>query len=135
MIIFLDDEERRISPYVEVCQFAGFDVELIDDVDEAWQRLLGSEPVDALLLDVMMPPGSLYSQRPETLQGIRTGLLLYNEVRRIRPTLPIVVLTQSKDREIDAALRGDRWAVVARKQDLLPDELPNLLSELLGGAR
>jgi CheY-like chemotaxis protein len=136
MIIFVDDEARRMSPYLEACEFAGLEVELLDGLDEAWQRLRdGTKPVDVLLLVVMMPSGSLYSQSPEVLHGIRTGLLFYRDVRKIRLTLPIVLLTQSSDAEVDAAVRDDQWAVVVRKQDLLPSELPNLLREQLRGDR
>lgn len=136
LIMFVDDECRRMSTYVEACAFVGYEVRCIDDVDDVCEDLSKNlEGVGALVLDVMMPVGARFRERPEAEWGVRTGLLLYADIRREKPSLPIILLTQSTDLAIDSAVEKDRLAMVVRKQDLLPFDLPDLLNEFCGSAR
>lgn len=127
MILFVDDEARRIEAYREACELAGLEISFIDDAEKVVEFLRERKSdVQLLVLDVMMPMGSRYN-KPEATFGTRTGLEVLREVRNLAPELPVLLFTQSHDPEIDLMVEGDSRARVARKQDVLPSDLPNLI--------
>ncbi len=131
MILFVDDEERRTEAYREACELAGLKIDFIDDAETVVDFLRDRKAeIQLLVLDVMMPMGSRYN-RPEATFGTRTGLEIFKDVRTLSPTLPVLLFTQSHDREVDLAVEGDDNALVARKQDVLPSDLPALIKQHL----
>lgn len=131
MILFIDDEKRRMSSYLEACQFAGLEVKLIDDPELGWEEFLGSKKsLDLLILDIMLPTGDRFD-RPGSLGGIRTGLELLKDVRKEAPRLPVLLFTQSNDREPDEMIISDPRSYIERKINVLPSELPDLVRKIL----
>jgi CheY-like chemotaxis protein len=99
-------------------------------------RLFASQPVDAIVLDYHL--------------GLLDGLVVANEIKRVRPTIPIVMLADNLDfpdsalRSIDALVtRADGahflWATVhfvlnvkpvQARQEQLPTQAPGILRRL-----
>ena len=74
MILFLDDEERRLSSHVMELRISGYQVNFFKDVSEALTFF--EKHVDAiklLILDIMMPPSGSF-QSEDTEAGLRTGV-------------------------------------------------------------
>lgn len=132
MILFVDDEARRVESYQEACEDAKMEVRVLSNVDKAWRFIeKESSQIELVVLDVMMPTGDRYEGSPAALGGIRTGLSFYRDLRNSHPELPIMILTQSNDGEIDKTVGHDRWTALHRKQSVLPTELPELIRKQL----
>ncbi len=96
-------------PVAEVCKCyldqLGYDVEFASCPRDALQALRqGENPVDAMLSDILMPGGM-------------SGLDLAHQVRRIRPALPIVLMTGFSDCA-DQVVR-DGFPVIRKPFDLV----------------
>jgi CheY-like chemotaxis protein len=98
-------------------------------------RLFASQPVDAIVLDYHL--------------GLLDGIVVANEIKRVRPTIPIVMLADNRDfpdgdlRSIDALVtRSDGthflWATVhfvlsvkpaQARQEKPPTRMPGLLRQ------
>lgn len=130
MILFVDDEVRRTEAYRECCEDRGYKVRALSSVDDAW-AFIEQKPqeIDLVILDVMLPTGDRYAQAAEALGGVRTGLSFYRDLRQKYPELPLMILTQSNDREIDATIAADPQAKLYRKQGVLPTDLPGLIEK------
>ena len=131
MILFLDDEEQRMKPYVEMCIFEGLDVKPIFDPEQAWRLLEeNAGEVELLILDVMMPSGDRFD-RPRALDGIRTGVVFLEEMRKKWVSLPVLLFTSSNDKHLDAIAQQYPRTYLERKQAVLPDQLPNLIKSII----
>jgi DNA-binding response OmpR family regulator len=74
MILFVDDERRRMQSYVEELRFSGYDVEFKSDVDDALIFFNENhEKLELLILDVMMPTGNSFDNQ-QADNGLRTGI-------------------------------------------------------------
>jgi DNA-binding response OmpR family regulator len=123
MILFVDDERRDNTSYLDELRMSGFKVEFRKDVSVAFSFL--SEhlaEIELLILDVMMPRSTLFTEE-ETNGGLRTGLRFYEKVRQIAPTLPIIILTNVSDTSISTMFQDDTNCFFHRKEDRLPFEL------------
>jgi DNA-binding response OmpR family regulator len=79
MRILLVEDERGIADFVErALRAQGHAVEVSADGVEAGQRAVGSD-LDLVILDVMLPG--------------RSGLEILRDIRTIKPTLPVIMLT------------------------------------------
>jgi DNA-binding response OmpR family regulator len=89
--ILVADDEPHIGRVIQLkLERAPYDVTLVGDGRAAMDRIEGDEPIDLILLDIMMPN--------------MTGLDVLREVRRLphRKTTPVIILTakgQDADRE------------------------------------
>ncbi len=92
-ILFVDDERLFMKRYREVLD-DNFTVTFIDNVVEALEFLRGTPSIDALLLDIMMPPAS-QATIVATGGGLNTGLWLLQELKIIYDPwiLPVFILT------------------------------------------
>jgi len=132
MILFVDEEQRRMNSYVEECEVAGFKVSLFSNIDLAWEFLQENRKnIEAVVLDVMLPTGKRFA-RPASLEGIRTGLEFYRDLRNIYTTLPVILFTQSRDPAIDRVAADDPKTSVHRKQQVTPSDLPQIVRFALG---
>lgn len=135
MILFVDDESRRMDPYVETCELSGLETRLIQSVDEAWEFLQGNlAAVELLVLDVMLPTGDRYGQA-ETVGGIRTGVAFFHDVRTLSAALPVIILTQSNDPEIDNVFDNKPRTRLEKKHIRTPSELVDIIRDMLDGAQ
>ena len=79
MRILLVEDERGIADFVErALRAQGHAVEVADDGVEGGHRAVGSD-LDLVILDVMLPG--------------RSGLEILQEIRTVKPALPVIMLT------------------------------------------
>jgi CheY-like chemotaxis protein len=140
MIIFIDDEKRRMSSYAEELEFSlDREVHFETDVDAALDFLNTQDPraIELVILDVMMSPGK-YFQNENTESGLKTGLLLYKKIRSQNKKVPIVIFTNASDAALTKddvtlakTIETDQKCLLLRKEDFLPDEFSKELSILL----
>ncbi len=117
--ILLVDDERMVRRSMEkTLSRAGFYVETAEDVSSAlelFKEELAEEPFDLALLDLNMP-------NFEGVEDSNAGLDLLTELVKLKPDLPVVVLTafDEVERAKDAVNRGARaYFVKGRESGLL----------------
>lgn len=131
MIVFLDDEPERISDYVEALN-KEFPDQVKDHVDiNETLELISNDNVDVIILDVMMPPGPLGMEK--TQDGLRTGTVLYDEIRKMEQgaELPVLILTNVRDPETVIFFKKQKNCEVFSKPDLEPKGLAAQVREIL----
>ena len=77
-VLVVDDDRLVQTTFRALLEPEGYDVVLADDGEQALQ-MLGHHPVDAVLLDVLMPN--------------KDGLETLIEIKRRRPRLPVFVIS------------------------------------------
>jgi len=82
----------------------------------------------AIILDVMMRSGGFAPD--ETNQGLRTGMLVFRELQKICPSVPVVVLTNVSNEETLAGFRDAENVQVLQKLRMPPFELTELLTQI-----
>lgn len=101
MILFIDDEERRMKSYVQELEFSNYNVEFKPDVDSALECLENpKEEIELIILDIMMPTGKKFFNNSQAEKGLRSGICLYQEIRKQKPMLPIVIFTNVYDKKL-----------------------------------
>jgi DNA-binding NarL/FixJ family response regulator len=132
MILFIDDETRRMDSFREELQYH-FQVDFIDQVDRAYEFFQAHlSEIDLLILDIMMVPGKLFSQKEEEW-GLTTGLHFYRLLREKAPNLPIIIFTNKEKTEKE--FRGEPNCLFLRKRDYVPFELVDVVKEFLQECR
>jgi CheY-like chemotaxis protein len=130
MILFVDDEERRVENDIEELRICGYEVHLettIDGAFEYWER--EEHAITAVISDIMMPHGSRLTDK-ETRDGLRSGVALYYAVRLKRQDTPFVFFTNvsflvalsAPDGDLRRRLEegGDPQCHYLEKRDFLP---------------
>jgi CheY-like chemotaxis protein len=149
MILFVDDEPRYISSFVEELEleFGKDKINCSKDVDEALDFFNhNSNEIKIIILDEMMPPGKTF-KNGLTQTGLRTGLFFYKHIRQNFPDLPIIIFTNIPDDytfsdsanhfeigEISKKFKEDidnRKALYLQKEDLFPYELAAIVRKIL----
>ena len=94
-VLVVEDQEQTRRSLTVVLEAAGYKVDGAQDGLEALEVLrlshAGSDPIDLVLTDIVMP----------ALNGVQ----LIQEIRKRRRTLPIVVITGYRDGEMTAQLQ------------------------------
>ena len=88
-ILLVEDNEQVRDFASEILRDAGCDVIKANDAAEALDKL-DSQPIDLMLTDIVMPGQS--------------GIQLANQVRKIRPNLPIVLVTGYSDEMLEGGV-------------------------------
>ena len=117
--------------YAKALEEAGYQVTAVNSADDALSLLETKDPrFDLTILDVMMPPGRRFRDKAH-LKGMRTGIHLALRIAEIIPDLPIVILTNSRDPEIQNRL-GDVRNVyhILWKDETTPFTLVQVLETL-----
>jgi len=127
MILLVDDKPLFIAPLKEAFDAAGFIINLAMTADECIQIVRSRDPIDAIVLDVMLPPGSM--DLPEVDYGMNTGLVLLNMIRESRPFIPIILHSVRDD--LSAVETHDRLTIVASKSGATPAELVKLVESVV----
>lgn len=122
-ILFVDDEKRWVTPYMDELRSLGFDVHYEATVDGAMGFLSNNgDQISLLILDIMMPHGKIL--RPEATQdGLRTGVHFYEQVRERMPDLPVIILTNVSDEDVRKTFERQAHCLFIRKPECLPYEL------------
>jgi DNA-binding response OmpR family regulator len=89
--VLVADDEPHIGRIIQLkLELGPYDVSLVEDGREALERLSGDDPIDVVLLDIMMP--------------YHSGLDVLEEIRKLphRRETPVIILTakgQDADRK------------------------------------
>lgn len=133
MILFIDDEPHYVEVYALELGDAGYKVQLVSDADAALAFIEAYEAdVELVILDIMMPPGRALAGAV-TNKGRRTGARLYEVLRKPRPNLPFVILTNVSDAEIEQQLGSEPNTRVLLKYECLPHELVEAVEAMKPG--
>lgn len=132
MILFVDDEERRMDSYVEELIRSGYNVIFKKDVDQAFDFFENNhEKIELLILDIMMPAGEHFEE-VDTNYGLITGIKFYEEVRQDFIDIPIIVFTNMFDDKIEEKILNDSKAKLLHKEDLLPLDFVSRVKSFIG---
>jgi len=112
LVIVDDDHASEIL--AENLRYLGHEVERFRSADEAMAALDKICTSDLLILDIIMPSsGSLPGA---DVSGSRTvGMLVFQNVRRIKPNLPILAVTATNDPDIIDILRRSPYTTFLAK--------------------
>ena len=123
MILFIDDEKRRMKSYVEELELSSYQVKFISDVDSAVEYFKKyQEKVELIILDIMMPTGNSFNSS-QTGNGLRTGVPFYEEIRKQKPILPIIIFTNVYDEQLLQYIDKDNMTLFCEKDSFIPIEL------------
>lgn len=120
-ILLVEDDSFISGMYQTKLTSMGFEVEIKEDGDSAWERLQQDPLPDLLLLDIVLPKKDGF----EILEGLRA------EART--KELPIVLLTnlgQKPDVERGIKLGADDYVI---KAHYTPSEVVDKINAILGG--
>ena len=131
MILFVDDDRRRMDSYVRELELSGHDVHFESDVDDALSFFIREgHKVKLLILDIMMPPGRYFSNE-STENGLITGTAFYSEISRYQSNVSTVIFTNVSEENLDKEVTTKDSVVFYQKDSLLPFELEKKVRELL----
>ncbi len=92
-ILYIEDEPFHMEYTIASIIDAGFEVEIVDNVEEVPDRLDNSK-FDIILLDMMMDCPSEIFTIAETQSGFLTGKKIYEKyISKLSPVRPVIVLT------------------------------------------
>jgi CheY-like chemotaxis protein len=94
-LLWVDDEIDLLRPHLLVVQGRGYHVDAVANGDDALE-LLRLAPYDLVLLDEHMPG--------------RSGLQVFDELRRLDPLVPVVMVTKSEEDQTMTEAIGRRVA-------------------------
>lgn len=130
-ILFVDDNHTLTGYYVRALEKKGFSVNHVKTIDNAWKIIQQTDfKVSMLILDIMMQPGDRYAKK-DTHEGLRTGALLFDDLKMIHPEVPVVVLTNLSTEQIPANLQNVPNLPVLQKLNTTPIEFADLLQKAL----
>lgn len=104
--LFIEDEQRGVTPYFKELERNDFQCELAKDGDEAIKKL-EREDFDLVSMDVMFPPGK--SLDAETMP-VSAGLRLLQQIRlgkinNCDPNISVIILTAVINQEIEMEIK------------------------------
>jgi DNA-binding response OmpR family regulator len=126
-VLLIDDDLLPTQYYYYALRVKNFDVEHCLEADLARDKWKEFKP-DLVVLDMMMPPG-IRVEAQKTKEGLHSGLLLYEWLRRDFPLTPVVVLTHLLS--AGALFPKDAHLRIVQKAHLPPTQLPVLAEEML----
>ncbi|MBZ8178958.1 hypothetical protein [Oscillatoria salina] len=131
MILFIDDEYRRVKPYIEELELSGYQVEFKDNLDDAlnfWEER--KQEINLIVLDIMMPIGNNFdeSAQQEAECGLKTGIYFYNKYLKSKDT-PVILFTHLSD--VNIPDNEDNQFFLFKKLDYLPYEFVQKVTAIL----
>lgn len=135
-VIFLDDDRMITGFYKEVLeQDHGYTVEAFSRVSGFMKRLDADRNWDAVVLDVMMPHSDFSRfTYAESDDGLLTGVLLVEHVRKLVAGIPIIILTNRVPEDVEGYLTGQSNLHIKTKFEFPPFEFADFLVGLLNEA-
>ena len=132
LVLLVDDDKLPMQFYVKALEEKGFKVRHCLEPGSALEFVgeKGSQ-IDAIILDIMMPPGDRY-EHEHTNEGLRTGVFLLPDLRKYCPNIPVVVLTNVRNPDTLGLFKGKALVEVIQKKDCPPFELAELVDEMVG---
>lgn len=131
LVLVVDDEPVVMQYYVKVFQERGLRARLVTNVDDVFPIMeKHKDEVAAVVIDIMMPPGTRYSER-NSEEGLKTGLLLWRDLRARFTELPMLILTNVTRNDTLGLFAGDPKLRVLRKLDYPPEEAAEVVNEMI----
>ena len=128
-VLFVDDDGDIAIRYQHAIERAGCWVKFCDTVQEALEVAhRGVDQFDVVILDVMLPWGTRYTEA-ETDGGLNTGALLYRDLYHYYPEAHFVVLTAYSHSQVPPGLKHSRVRV-CNKGEYRPSKFAQLISGL-----
>jgi CheY-like chemotaxis protein len=132
MILFVDDEERRMESYIEELRRSNFLVQYEKDVGKALDFFrINYNELELLILDVMMPIGDIFED-VDTNYGLITGIKFYDRVRQDSPNVPIVIFTNMVEDNIQEKIQNDEKVQILHKEEYLPLDFVKQVKDFIG---
>ena len=131
-ILLIDDEKLPMNYYIRAFKLRNFDVKQFYDPDSAMEYIQQKKPqIKAIILDIMMLPGKKYTNE-DTDNGLRTGVLLYKDLRTYYPDTPLIFLT-NVSRPYIPALPNETISTfdIVQKIDYPPFELVARIEKMI----
>lgn len=116
-LLWVDDEIDRLRPHLLFVQGRGYHVDAVANGDDALE-LLHLHPYDLVLLDEQMPG--------------RSGMEVFDELRRLDPLVPVVMVTKSEEDQTMTEAIGRRVADYLVKPTS-PRQVLSVVTRLLEG--
>ncbi len=134
LVMLVDDDKEPMQYYVMALKQEGFDVKQMPGPDEAMEYVCGENNArpDMIILDIMMSPGTRYKGNPDCDDGLRTGILLYPELKEAYPSVPLLVLTNLKKASDDLKEIAPEIKVL-QKIDTAPFDLVSHVNKIIHG--
>ena len=127
-ILFIDDEPQEV--YVDELTLAGHNVAFRQYVEEGMAHFdAHAEELDVLIVDIMMPPRSMF-EGVNTDLGLRTGIRFLERIRE-KSDIPVVLLTHVARSRIARDLEANPRCKYLNKEDTLPGELSDLITRFI----
>jgi CheY-like chemotaxis protein len=110
-VLLIDDEPELLQFHVRALTAAGYEVEVVPAITQAWDYCLmnygdspaGRQAPDVLILDMMMPvPDHVMPVAVD--DGLATGAYILAQHRRRNGHVPAIVLSNLNERETTEAL-------------------------------
>lgn len=128
-VLLIDDERFPTQYYLDYLQNTGtFEVEWVQDVDDALARF--EKPFDAVVLDMMIPPGRTLGGG-ESKEGMISGLAILQRLRAGQCRHPVLIMTNNKTEAVQDFCRGLEPVRVLQKLECSPAKLRDELDDLL----
>jgi len=129
-IVLIDDEKLVMKYYIRAMEERGYTVKQLYDPDSAFEYLQTKPKLIAAILDIMMKSGDIYKGK-ETDAGLKTGVLLYEDVRKMFPDLPIIVLTNvTNNGTLDSFPKHDKLKIL-KKLEYPPFDLVDEVDKMI----
>lgn len=128
-VLMLDDEMHTVEAIGLALSDVGYLVKEATSVQEALEVLADGTPLALLILDVMMPPGPIDPAKAG--DGFRTGIEVATLAWQRRSELPILVLTNIDDPEVDAFFRSEKRCRIFKKYALRPRNVAREVEQFL----
>jgi DNA-binding response OmpR family regulator len=129
-ILLVDDDRLPMQFYVRALEQEDFRVRHCLHPNEALEYAKqNAGQIDIVILDIMLPPGKYGHQ--ETNQGLRTGVFLLADLRILLPGVPVVVLTNVRNRTTLDEFTKQESVVVIQKTECPAFELARLVTDVL----
>lgn len=135
-LFLIDDEKLPMDYYIRAFKLQNYEIKQFFDPDSVFEYIRHKKSYpDAIILDIMMLPGNKYMNE-DTDDGLKTGILLYKDLRAYYPNIPIIFLTNVSDPDIPI-LPGESEdkLVVIQKIDYSPYELVDLVENLIARSK
>ena len=138
-ILFVDDE---LNPnlngpdgnymwyYKEALIEEGYAIIEADTTDQALAELEGYTDISLIILDIMMPAGKVF-EKLDTMEGLRTGVILAKMLNKEYSKIPILVLTNLPPGTISKQLNYRNIKKIVQKQDCLPYDCVEIVFNIL----
>ncbi len=129
-VLLIDDDTLPMKYYVDYLKRRELTVKHLKSPDDALDYARrNADKIDLILLDIMLPPGTYGDE--QTQQGLKTGVFLLVDLRKVCPNTPVVVLTNVRNPATLSAFGEGPLLKIAKKREYPPKELASLVEKMI----